>query len=94
MWREEESFEALMNTNRDHLLVSGVPKMFRVCPEKLTVRPAGTDVRTEDIAPVTLCLIRYLGTRASSVLRCLTSSWIRSASFLLGSDILAGSPKQ
>lgn len=83
-----------MNTNHACRLVSTVLRMSRVCPEKLTVRPAGTDVRAEDIAPVTLCLIRYLGTRASSVLRCLTSSWIRSASFLLGSDILAGSPKQ
>lgn len=83
-----------MNTNRAYRLFSEMSKMSRACPEKLTVRPAGTNVRTEDIAPVTLCLISYLGTRASSDLRCLTSSWIRSASFLLGSDILAGSPKQ
>lgn len=68
--------------------------MPQVNAVKLTIRPAGANVRAEDIAPVTLCLVSYLCTRLSSVSPCLTSSWIRSASFLLGSDMLAGSPKQ
>ncbi len=57
------------------------------------IRPARADIRTKDIAPIALPALSAKESAAGQP-HTLTSSWMRRASFLDGSDMFAGSPKQ